>query len=701
MADTVVVSEHRGTIRASRRSKSDKRSPKKRTARFVLVDPSIVSVGGHYLEYAVRLLEAVGRNSAYQPILATNRVFDTKSFSHSEIEATAIFKYDIWGSSKDYDKHRPRTLAQSSAYYRHTLSKLNWLWSLTKNPDATSDYFKRFGMAPQELRWLEKLMNVRRQIAQFPCEDDETEVDLIRRFLGGERMEDGHSEPALASIRRSTDLASSVRSDIDTLIAQLELSENDYVFMPTMGWHDLSGLTEYFRTRKDRKHPHFGILFRRNIYDCQPDEYTDQAFAVHDLAAAFDRLQQHATDQIVSVFTDTKQLTAQYRTVCDLPITTVPIPAPDCDPAALRRTAGKKDDIVLGYLGDARDEKGFQHLPPLLERLKKNDDGVPVRTAKLRAQCYFAPGHSDMNIVKAHTRLHSSNSGRLEIIDGVLGADAYKQAIENTDVMLIPYKRTNYTARSSGIFTEALAANRPVIVPAGTWMANELDSRSHGYHTKAISPSSVVSQQSPAAIRWHIMGRDSLIDYGNNGEITTDPSYVTFFTTETPPMATHLWLKFDVKSAGFDAFAQITIGARDKDQKPVCADQIHVVGGGSEKRSIVVPAHNTQIDAWISIANAYSESPLEIRNMEVAWINSSSKICRVAGGATFRNDGALDACQSAFGCAVEEVLRDYGAFVTSAREIGEEFRNYHSAKNLFELVQKSSSRSTEHSKADN
>jgi len=48
------------------------------------------------------------------------------------------------------------------------------------------------------------------------------------------------------------------------------------------------------------------------------------------------------------------------------------------------------------------------------------------------------------------------------------------------DLVVIPYAADNYSARSSGVLMEALAAGRPVLAPTCTWMARLLEpSRQH------------------------------------------------------------------------------------------------------------------------------------------------------------------------------------------------------------------------------
>ena len=52
----------------------------------------------------------------------------------------------------------------------------------------------------------------------------------------------------------------------------------------------------------------------------------------------------------------------------------------------------------------------------------------------------------------------------MRLIDGVLSREAYADLLGGADVVLLPYSRRVYYARTSGPFTEALAGGKPVIV---------------------------------------------------------------------------------------------------------------------------------------------------------------------------------------------------------------------------------------------
>jgi glycosyltransferase involved in cell wall biosynthesis len=51
----------------------------------------------------------------------------------------------------------------------------------------------------------------------------------------------------------------------------------------------------------------------------------------------------------------------------------------------------------------------------------------------------------------------------------------YHEILASSDVVILPYDQNAYGARSSGILAQALAAGKPVVVPADTWMASQID----------------------------------------------------------------------------------------------------------------------------------------------------------------------------------------------------------------------------------
>jgi glycosyltransferase involved in cell wall biosynthesis len=61
-----------------------------------------------------------------------------------------------------------------------------------------------------------------------------------------------------------------------------------------------------------------------------------------------------------------------------------------------------------------------------------------------------------------------------------LSAEEYDAEIANADIVLVPNRCEYYRHALSGVFTDALALGKPVIVAEGTYMAKELGRHGSG-----------------------------------------------------------------------------------------------------------------------------------------------------------------------------------------------------------------------------
>jgi hypothetical protein len=131
------------------------------------------------------------------------------------------------------------------------------------------------------------------------------------------------------------------------------------------------------------------------------------------------------------------------------------------------------------YLGDARKEKGYQHLPSVIEALW--NDYVKTGRVQFSIQSNYNTPSGEAETVVARAQLEALDPAAVEIVHGPLASDDYLHLLLSAHVVLAPYDRDSYYARSSGILAEALSAGIPVIVPAGTWMARQFADEVYEY----------------------------------------------------------------------------------------------------------------------------------------------------------------------------------------------------------------------------
>lgn len=670
-----------------------------RRPRFVLADPSIATDKGHYLEYALRVLGAVERAGDRTTLLAVNTAFDPVSLSTTGIIVDPAFTYDIWGRPAKAGRASKYSAQERRAEYRHRVGRVGLIWAMSEQPGVVVEYGHRFGMSPRQLYWLKRAMGIREEMAALDIEEGETEVDRLRYVLRNQKNQNGRSSgkgSRFASIDAANRKAEQFAQELGELIARHELTSDDYIFLPTMGWHDLAGLAVYLQEHDANTIPHMGLLFRRNIYDCYPDEYDQHGYPVHDLRYAFDRLNRLDTQSRVSILTDTEELSEQYRTVTERDVHTLPIPAPDHEdtepPSEEKRKRAAEladNNRSLVYLGDAREEKGFQYLPNLLNEQcaranarKITGEEAEAAPMRLNTQCYFAPDFDDPDIIQAVALVRNQAPHDCDIMDGVLDGDAYARAIREAGAILVPYARQNYAARSSGIFIEAITAGKPVIVTAGTSMSEMLDARSFDYHSNAIAPSDVIGGTVASAIRWRVEPSDHLVQPDRDGRIRIDDGRVHYFTAPAPKTATHIWLSFKLDERSSALFSRVTLAARDIDSEQIGEDVSYIIGGGNTTRSIVVKVVPGAHDIWVSIANPFSFTAFTLEDISLSWVRTHDPIARCPGGVTFVNDGDAEEKLAHFLSAARELEYDFPAYRDSARHLQEDLAAYHNADRL-------------------
>ena len=172
------------------------------------------------------------------------------------------------------------------------------------------------------------------------------------------------------------------------------------------------------------------------------------------------RLAARYGDKMV-LFADTEPLAEMFRDLAHLPVYTVPPPVKVPDTLA---PAEKTRLPRLVFIGGARPEKGYRHLPDIAQACR----GL----ARLTIHAGAVTAASDPLVQRAHRALRRAVGPDLTLIEGALRPDDYWNVMASADLVLLPYDPVAYGPRSSGILVEALALGVPVLVPAGCWMEN-------------------------------------------------------------------------------------------------------------------------------------------------------------------------------------------------------------------------------------
>jgi glycosyltransferase involved in cell wall biosynthesis len=262
--------------------------------------------------------------------------------------------------------------------------------------------------------------------------------------------------------------ARALAEDLAAVQDRLPLDRDALVLFPTVSYNDIAPIVTWANHFRPGQCPWIALVLHFSAY---PD-YALGSPMPHYYARACARLLKSPHRDRFRLFTDSAALAEEYRDYIPLPVAVLPIPhAHPAGPAPCpaRRAAGT---LRLTYLGDARVHKGFHLLPPLFKRLAP-DLAAGLVEAEIQANVRSA---EEWPAVLAVERLR--NQPGVTLHETELTTGQYYALLGRADVVLLPYTLEYYHAQTSGIFAEALAHGKPVIVPRGTWMAGEL--KRHG-----------------------------------------------------------------------------------------------------------------------------------------------------------------------------------------------------------------------------
>ncbi|QUS59785.1 glycosyltransferase [Synechocystis sp. PCC 7338] len=195
-----------------------------------------------------------------------------------------------------------------------------------------------------------------------------------------------------------------------------------------------------------RQRLHFWILYRRDVH-------LDQTRSLYH--GLHQRLRKLLPPPQCQFLTDSEPLGRSLQDYFRQPFTVMPIPHTDF--AEVVPLSIQADPILCWWPGAPREEKGWSVMRSLVS----------------------SPWHNSpkLQIIAAVASGLKSNSEGIEVhlIGDRLTRGEYTNWLNKAQIILLPYDPEAYAERTSGIFTEAIIAERIPLASPGTWMARELN----------------------------------------------------------------------------------------------------------------------------------------------------------------------------------------------------------------------------------
>ncbi len=267
--------------------------------------------------------------------------------------------------------------------------------------------------------------------------------------------------------------------DCARLFALEPLAPADQVFIATTSELDLSGLTQFLGRTGTGLDCEWHLQFHFGVFRGREPDYDAQPGAAAAMRSSVVHSLEQSGKQRLHFYCTTEQLTAQYQRLRVATFRTLPYPVHELfrPRAILEDPTGP---LRIACLGHSRREKGYAQLPEIVRALWRE---------------WFAPGRAQLVLQTRHraTRralerliasLPAAEHGSHTVLDFAgfpLPLAGYAKLLCGADVGLMLYDSTRYYARCSGVLLEMLCAGVPVLVPAGGWLADQIEFENQRY----------------------------------------------------------------------------------------------------------------------------------------------------------------------------------------------------------------------------
>ena len=524
--------------------------------RIIFTDKLMRSGHGHHLEYCLRLVEAFS-SQGYEAAFLANR--DFKGVRPPGLKPVIAFDFNhvILGqerrAKRKLERQQAKERRKRQLLARFHLSSLGLAHlalnemrrGATIRPGDRALLFGAFLFGSVALAV--RMLAVLAWIASWPIR---VSLRLMRRLVGRLRRTRlaaglnarfavlrarlGVKEPLRllrTLLQSSSGAEEALVKSLGRAISAMNPSSDDIILCTTTVQSDLKTYLEVLERYPKARIPHWHFVFREPIFMNQGPGYVigqDQR-GLRTKLIAFGALKNVRTGWWV----DTVELAEQYTHLGVFEFGALPIPLPAALSDFVDHSAPSEGPLTIGYLGDARSEKGYPQLSNAMRDLtarkrhwlnrlvrladleeeearalaspdrmptdnrgamlkrrssfhyqmcRKRIEVEPVdvfqdtpRFAMLAQSNFNVPEGTDQTRSERY-RLMAQNDIGVEIILTPPTSAEYVENVGRCDLFMLNYRHPLYHAGSSGVFAEAIMAGRPVVVSDDTWGGRRLRS---------------------------------------------------------------------------------------------------------------------------------------------------------------------------------------------------------------------------------
>lgn len=470
---------------------------------------------------------------------------------------------------------------------------------------------------------------------------------------------------------------------------KVALARGDQVFLPTLSDLDLVGLVEFLASEEATREVDWHLQFHFKILQGRPPEYPSQRerelrFARH-FRDAIDAVPRHR----LHFYSTTEETTEQFNRMGVVEFTLIPYVA-DLNQRDPGNSSASRRPLRITCAGNIRVEKGQRELAPIVNELWDTlfASGDAQLLIQSRHESFIALVHDVGSEAVSTGQWPQATAAPIVRVPHPLDAQDYTELIRATDIGLFLYDSRLYYGRCAGVLVEMLMGGVPVIVPAGSWLGDQI-AEPIQLHLEQLRTSQVpLAHLHGSALPW--------VRAGSAGDWSASPS--TSADLQVGSGEARVRAKFDVPAGAVDlwfglSFAPGTGRGRylraelkqfDSEGSQL-ACSASVLGSRPGEAAVAALMHLRDRAARVELilGNAYGTDTLSIGNLEVCLLRSADgSSARHAAGAVGLAAADLDQIPE----LIRDLVANYSHYLASAVSFAVGWRREHDPSNALAIM---------------
>lgn len=476
-------------------------------------------------------------------------------------------------------------------------------------------------------------------------------------------------------IKKRSQLIRQFAEDCDSFFQRFSIDETDHVLFTTISELEFMGLAAFLGTHPRSIQATWHTQFHFSMFSGRPDEFASQSREEQLLCNAFQSALARIPYHELRAWTTSGELASQYNRMKLLAFEPLPYPVNPqlfADSTEARRSqfgAPIKIAVTGGVRREKRQKTGVHQLINSIW-----DSHLVSGNVQLNIQSGSPKTFSCKRILKNRGVDRRQYENAIRIHPHPLPEPDYVDFIRHADAGLFCYDSRRYYSRRAGILSEFLSCGKPVIVPAGSWLSQQIAKPAGDHVRKLVQQTSNRQTVGVTNLKWEATNAPlsgNIISFDQ----TRNPFHCRFDRnklTVADPRGVAIGFRWQwPREAG--SYVEIELACFDEQGHLIESDRQIASHQPDQPDSLVfhrIPANCEY--GTLTFRNAFTESSISIASVEISFLDFGGhpEPARSAVGIIAADEAMITS-------AVNELVAHYNHYLDTAVGFSRQWASAH------------------------